>query len=63
MIEVEVPQFPMKLQIRDTNGKLFGESLASTPSTKINVSGLPAGVYFIQGWANGQKLVERFVKE
>jgi len=51
-----------QINIVDINGQVIQQYEQSAPETQLNVSNLPAGIYFIQTMANDIILVEKFVK-
>ncbi len=60
---IEMPEVAQgQLNILDINGQIIQQYEQTTTQMQINVSDLPAGIYFVQMMANDGILVEKFVK-
>ena len=52
-----------QINIVDTNGQIIKRYQQNEPQMQLNVSDLPAGIYFVQIVAGDTVLVEKFVKQ
>jgi len=54
---------PIQINIVDINGQIIQQYEQTTAQMQVNVSDLPAGIYFVQMIANDSILVEKFIKK
>lgn len=63
-ITVENPSVFSSLQILSADGRVHMQrSVTQQPNFEIDVSVLPAGIYFLQLWDGKQQVVRKFVKQ
>ena len=59
---VEMENTPAEISVYDLTGKEVVKTFSANGKTKIDVSGLPHGMYFVRVNANGKSSVKKFVR-